>query len=253
MKKIILAFVFMLVFATGAVCFAGLHDFPNVAVLPFRNKAITSDDVNYQEQNLISEFVIEELINTGRFNVLERDELMAVTNEHSLNMTGLVDPATAAQIGRLAGVKYLVAGSVAGLTTKESGASYDNSGLGSVNGTKHTVIANVNARIFDVETGRILLACHGVGKSSSAHIEFKLKVTKNTPYETEVIDPDTMDPNIQEAEMTIDTTHTVTIGTVTVSQVQVHNAIAKAVTNLVFNKNYGLLAKMDGKAKRNKM
>lgn len=253
MKKIILAFVFMLVFATGAVCFAGLHDFPNVAVLPFRNKAITSDDVNYQEQNLISEFVIEELIDTGRFNVLERDELMAVTNEHSLNMTGLVDPATAAQIGRLAGVKYLVAGSVAGLTTKESGASYDNSGLGSVGGTKHTVIANVNARIFDVETGRILLACHGVGKSSSAHIEFKLNVTKNTPYETEVIDPDTGDPNIQEAEETTVTSHIVKIGSVTVSQVQVHNAIAKAVTNLVFNKNYGLLAKMDGKAKRNKM
>lgn len=253
MKKIILAFVFTLAFATGAVCFAGLHDFPNVAVLPFRNKAITSDDVNYQEQNLISEFVIEELIDTGRFNVLERDELMAITNEHSLNMTGLVDPATAAQIGRLAGVKYLVAGSVAGLTTKESGASYDNSGLGNVGGTKHTVIANVNARIFDVETGRILLACHGVGKSSSAHIEFKLNVTKNTPYETEVIDPDTGDPNIQEAEETTVTSHTVKIGAVTVSQVQVHNAIAKAVTNLVFNKNYGLLAKMDGKAKRNKM
>lgn len=253
MKKVILAFVFALAFATGAVCFAGLHDYPNVAVLPFRNKAITSSDVNYQEENLISEFVIEELIDTGRFNVLERDELTAITNEHSLNMTGLVDPATAAQIGRLAGVKYLVAGSVAGLTTKEGSASYDNSGLGSVEGMKHTVIANVNARIFDVETGRILLACHGVGKSSSVHIEFKLNVTKNTPYETEVIDPDTEDPNIQEAEETAVTSHTIKIGAVTVSQVQVHNAIAKAVTNLVFNKDYGLLAKMDGKAKRNKM
>lgn len=253
MKKFIFAIAFVLAFAMQAVCFAGLHDYPSIAVLPFRNKAIMSSDVDYQEANLISEFVIEELIDTGRFNVLERDELMAITNEHSLNMTGLVDPATAAQVGKLAGVKYLVAGSVAGLTTKESGASYDNSKIGGVSGAKHTVTANVNARIFDVETGHILLACHGVGKSSSAQIEFRLNVTKNTPYETDGIDPDTGDPYVQEGEETTTATHTVKIGAATVSQVQVHNAIAKAVTNLVFNKDYGLLAKMDGKAKRNKM
>ena len=253
MKKLICALAMILTLALQGICFAGIHDYPNIAVLPFRNKAIMSDNVNYQEMNLISEFVIEELIDTGRFNVMERDELMAITDEYSTNMTGLVDSATAAKIGKLAGVKYLVAGSVAGLTTKESGASYDNSVVGGIGGVKHTVIANVNARIFDIETGRILLACHGVGESSSAHVEFRLNVTKNTPYETTGYDPTTDEEFIQEGLQTSIMTHTVKIGTTEVSQVQVHNAIAKAVTNLIWNKNYGLLAKMDGKAKRNKM
>ncbi len=253
MKKILFMLVMSMILSMQNLCFAGLHDYPNIAVLPFRNKAIMSNDVNYQEANLISEFVIEELIDTGRFNVMERDELMAITDEYSTNMTGLVDSATAAKIGKLAGVKYLVAGSVAGLTTKESGASYDNSVVGGIGGVKHTVIANVNARIFDIETGRILLACHGVGESSSAHVEFRLNVTKNTPYETTGYDPTTDEEFIQEGLQTSIMTHTVKIGTTEVSQVQVHNAIAKAVTNLIWNKNYGLLAKMDGKAKRNKM
>ena len=253
MKTIVCTLVLAMTFLMQSLCFAGLHDNPNIAVLPFRNKAIMSKNVNYQEANLISEFVIEELIDTGRFNVMERDELMAITDEYSLNMTGLVDPASAAKIGKLAGVKYLVAGSVAGLTTKETEVAYSNSGVGGAGVQKHTVIANVNARIFDIETGRILLACHGVGESSSAHVEFRLNVAKNTPYETTGYDPTTDEEFIQEGERTSFMSHSVTIGTVEVSQVQVHNAIAKAVTNLIWNKNHGLLAKMDGKAKRNKM
>ena len=249
-KNLVAGFLALLVtFAGAAVQAAGLHDYPNVAVLPFANKAILSSELNFQDANLISEFMIEDLMDSGRFNVMEREQLMAITQEHSLNVSGLVDPATAVGLGKLAGVQYLVYGSVVGVTLKESGAGYENSALGGIGGNKHTVEANVTVRIIDIETGRVMLAARGKGVSSSTNIEFKLNVTKNTPYETTQYDPLTDEEYIAEDESTSITSHKFTIGTEQVSQVQVHNAISKAVYDSVNGKG-GILAKMDGKAKR---
>ena len=50
-----------------------------------------------------------------------------------------------------------------------------------------------------------------------------------------------------EGESEKKVTHTVRIGTVDYSQVQVRNALYKAVDDLVFNPTYGIIAKMDGK------
>ncbi len=249
MKSFLLIGFSMLYWLLPAVCFAGLHDYPNVAVLPFANKAIMSKDLDFREPALISEFVIEELIDSDRFNVMEREQLTALTDEYSLGMTGLVDPSTAAQVGRLAGVQYMVYGSVTGLTTKESGLSYENSALGGAGGKKHKVTANVTARIIEVETGRIVVAGRGTGTSSSTNIEFKLNITKNTPYESTGYDSLTDEEYIMEGEEQSILSHKVTIGTEQVSMVQMHNAIAKAVTDVIYGP-YGLVTKMDGKGKK---
>ena len=236
-----------------AVQAASFYEYPNLAVLPYANKAAVSRELSLADASLVSEFVIEKLIDSGRFNVMERDVLMEIMQEHNFSMSGMVDPSTAPQIGRIAGISYFVAGSVTGLSSKVSGASYENSVVGSAGGNKNTVIANITMRFIDIETGRIVMAVSGTGESASTNMEFKLNQTKTDTIETTGYDEYTEEEYIMEGEESSTTTHTIKIGTQEFSQVQVRNALYKAVDDAIFNKNFGLLAKMDGKSKRRKV
>lgn len=343
MKKILCVIVLTLAAVLGGNGVQGetasLYDYPNVAVLPYANKAAVSRELTMGDASLVSEFVIEQLLDTERFNVIEREMMEAIMKEHSFNMSGMVDPMTAVQIGKLAGVRYLVAGSVTGLSTKKSGASYSDSAWGGGGFNKNTVIANVTARFIDVETGRIVLAASGTGESASTNMEFTLRKTKLEDYDdgsndaggvydnssgyssyptydtsgtygdggnydtSEEVVPvngaeDTAEPVediVYDEEVTeyacgdnsvydrqpiaggwgrylapglyygkdtaimpmatrqVTRERKVVIGTQAFSQVQVRNALYKAVGDLIYNKNFGILAKMDGKAKRRKV
>ena len=145
------------------------------------------------------------------------------------------------------GVQFFVAGSVTGLSSKVSGASYENSALGSAGGNKNTVIANVSLRIIDAETSRIIMAVSGTGESASTNMEFKLNKSTTDSVETTGYDSGTGEEYIMEGEETSTITHTIRIGTQDFSQVQVRNALYKAVDDAIYNKTFGLLAKMDGK------
>ena len=226
-KIIFLFMLFML--SIPQVSFAGLLDYPTVAVLPFENKGIVSKGMDIGDANLVSEFVIEDLIDSG--------------------MSSAVDTSTASETGKLVGAKYLIYGNVTGLTTKESGASA--STIGAAAGMqKHKVTANISARIIDVETGRIVLAGRGTGESSSANFEFSLRTTIATPYDGLIIDVKKGQAMYGSGEK-VNTLELgkITIGTTEVSMVQVHNAIEKAVEDLIYGKDRGLITKIKGEAK----
>lgn len=245
MKKFFAVF-FTLLFMAANVHAASIRDYPNVAVLPYANKAAVSKELSLADASLVSEFVIEKLIDSERFNVMERDMLMQLMQEHSFNMTGMVNPATAPQIGQLIGVQYFVAGSVTGLSTKGSGLSYENNDF-SGGGKKNTVIANITMRFIDIETGRIVMAASGTGESASTNMEFSLTRSKTTPTEMTGYDESTGEEYIMEGEETSTDKHTIRIGTKDFSQVQVRNALYKAVDDAIFNKTFGVIAKLDGK------
>lgn len=287
MKRFFCLFMLLVGLCGNTVQAASLHDYPNVAVLPYANKAAVSQQLSLADASMVSEFVIEQLLDAERFNVIEREVLESVMKEHSFNMSGMVDPMTAVQIGKLAGVKYLVAGSVTGLSTKSSGAAYSDTAWGGGGFNKNTVIANVTVRFIDVETGRIVLAASGTGESASTNMEFTLRKTPKEEYvnttatdtvsgmeTTEMIDTDgtndiaditeetgTSDLGTETVEPIAENVPVVTtgrerkiiIGTKAFSQIQVRNALYKAVGDLIYNKNFGVLAKMDGKAKRRKV
>ena len=253
MKRLILTFICLIALTIPNMCKAGLNDNPNIAVLPFVNKAAVSEGLTFADASVISEFVIEALSDSKRFfNIVERENMSAVINEHTFNMSAMIDQMSAVQIGKLLGTQYLIAGSITGLSTKTSGASYEHSIAGGVSGNKNTVIANVSARIIEVETSRIVLAASGTGESSSANAEFTLR--KKIAGEEEVTITDEEDiESISENPTASFLTHKIRIGTKEFSQVQVRNALYKAVDDLIFNKNYGVLAKMDGSNKRRRV
>lgn len=238
MKKLFLL-VFMLCVLISQSCFAGLNDYPDIAVLNFTNKVPKLENqysmygqISVEDASLASDRVMENLLDSGRFNIIERDQLEAILNEHAFNLTGLVDPNTAVQIGKLTGVQYIVYGSVVNCSLKTTGIAYDNNNYGGVVNEKYTVIADVTARFIDVETGRIALIARGHGESSSTANEIQWHQYRDGYY-----------------GKYYSGTQTIRFGTKEVSQTQVYNAIMKAADDLVLGK-MGFLAKLDGKAKR---
>lgn len=244
-RKILMQVVLLVSVLISSTCFAGLGNYPNIAIMPFSNHASVSTNadsgvqgqISLTDAGVASDYVLDALLDSDRFSIIEREQMQAIMSEHHLNLTGMVDPATAVQIGRLTGVKYILYGSVVGCSLKEKTIGYDNNTIGGVGNNQHTVIANVVARFIDVETGRIVLAARGKGESTSTYNEIKWKKL-NTSYD-----------NYSDTDGTNSFGHTVKFGTKEVSQEQVHNAIAKAADDLVYGK-MGILAKMDGTARR---
>ena len=82
--------------SSASAASVSILDHPTLAVLPFANKGIISNEWDREEMNQIHDFAIAELLNTGSFDVVERARLKDVTDEMALAMSGMTNPETAA-------------------------------------------------------------------------------------------------------------------------------------------------------------
>ncbi len=113
-----------------------------VAVLPFENKGASRD-----LGEIILDKMITVLVNQERFKVMERAQLNRILEEQSLGSSGIIDAATAAEIGKGIGVDAIIIGSVAAAT---SGA------------------ISIDARVIDTESAAIIVAEDVYSGSSDA-------------------------------------------------------------------------------------
>ncbi len=113
-----------------------------VAVFPFENKGASRD-----LGDIVLDKMITVLVNNERFRVLERAQLNKVLEEQSLGVSGVLDAATAAQIGKGIGVDAIIIGSVAAAV---SGA------------------ISVDARVIDTESAAIIVAQDAYSGSADA-------------------------------------------------------------------------------------
>ena len=122
---------------------------PRVAVVPFDNQSARqgSDSLDNAFETARSNVEID-IVQTGRFDSLDRTQLQKLLDEIKFNQTALVDPATAAQYGKMVGAQYLVLGTVTGLSKQGN-----------------EMVAHLTLRMIEVETAGIYLAGRGSGKS----------------------------------------------------------------------------------------
>lgn len=117
---------------------------PGVAAAEFKKTKIavldfTRQGEEYQTKDMgkiVAEWLITGLVETGRFDVIERRLLEKIMEEHALGASGVVDPASVAQLGKILGVKTIVSGT-----------------LLSFEGT-----VEINARLIAVDTASIIAA-----------------------------------------------------------------------------------------------
>jgi curli biogenesis system outer membrane secretion channel CsgG len=92
----------------------------------------------------------------ARFAVVERTQLDLVMKEQGLAASGAVTPQTAAKVGSLLGVKYIVVGGIDKFTINDTKA-----GFGRIGGNLQQAEAAINLRFVDTTTGERVLAVSG--------------------------------------------------------------------------------------------
>jgi len=138
--------------APGLIQAAGKADKPRIAVLEFKNKA-DNQWWYHGGAEAAQDVFVTELVKSGKFRVVEREQLEALMKEKGLTLSGDVDPKTAVRVGKLLGVNYLLTGAVT-----EYGTTDVSGGGGGVFAGKRKFVAALNARLINVSTGEIVWA-----------------------------------------------------------------------------------------------
>jgi len=159
-----------LVVPTLAIAAGDKANKPRIAVLEFKNKA-DNQWWFHGGAAAAQDVFVTELVKSGKFRVVEREQLEALMQEKHLTLSGDVDPKTAVKIGKLLGVNYLLTGSVTeyGVTDK----SAHSGGLGRIPGFsagKRDFTAALNARLIDTSTGEIAWADEASKTESSVKV-----------------------------------------------------------------------------------
>lgn len=120
---------------------------PSIAVADF-----TCDKYTTWTRGL-PDLLAEGLVNSKRFDVFERDKLATIMKEQGLQSSGFADPQTTVELGKLAGVHYILTGKIIdfGHETK----SFTGYGV-STRTTIYRLTANI--KVVDVKTGKLVLA-----------------------------------------------------------------------------------------------
>lgn len=141
-----------------------------IAVLGFNNKA---DNQWWYRGGVeaVQDVFLAELAKSGRFRVLEREQLQALVQENNLTLSGDVDPATAVKAGKLLGINHLLTGALTEYGVTDRGAHGPR--VGGVHGFsagKRIFVAAMNARLIDTSTGEILWADEARAEESSVKV-----------------------------------------------------------------------------------
>lgn len=123
----------------------------------------------------IADLIVDGLLEDGSFRVFERKRLDAVLGEQNLANSNRADPdaKTIAQIAKIAGVKYIIAGSITKFGTENSkkgigGGAFGGGkfGVGSVGMSKGKATVAITVRVIDTTTSEIMLSAKGEAESS---------------------------------------------------------------------------------------
>jgi len=147
-----------------------------LGVLEFQSKA---DGVTDRQAQIITDIFTRTLTSSNTISVFERVALQRIGEEQRLGMSGLVDESTAIEIGRIAGLQYILLGAVTELSEKASGGAgflpvggiIGSIGIGS---GKHEARAMLDVRVIDVTTSEIRLSLSEYGHSSNASQGFSI-------------------------------------------------------------------------------
>jgi curli biogenesis system outer membrane secretion channel CsgG len=157
MKKSFLILVMSFAFIFSQTVYASDYK-PTVTVYGFEVKASSGfwHDAKWDIGTGMGEMLIDALVNTGKFNVVERLNLSDITTEQDLVSGGRVSKKTGAKTGSLRGAEYIVRGTITEFTYKESGGGLglNIKGFNLGGSTSEAHIAGI-IRIYDATTGEI--------------------------------------------------------------------------------------------------
>ncbi len=166
MRKVLIGIVVAFIVIMGALTSEAAKQ--KIAVLDFEYGTISDRwwPGNWDLGKGISDMVVTQLVKDGTYSVIERRKLEAVLSEQKLGASGLVNPSTAAEIGRILGVKYVVLGSITQFSIDTK--NIDTGGFGKLFGiggdvgvSTTTATVYIDARMIDTSTAEIVAVAEG--------------------------------------------------------------------------------------------
>jgi curli biogenesis system outer membrane secretion channel CsgG len=151
---------------------------PRIAVLDFDYATVQSASsalfgTNVDVGKGITDLLITNLVNDGTYSVFERQALDKLMTEQNFSNSNRADPATAARLGKLAGVDVIIIGAITqfGNETQNKnvgggGGGWHGFGVGGIGHSNSKANVAINARIVNVDTGEIVAVAEGFGESS---------------------------------------------------------------------------------------
>jgi curli biogenesis system outer membrane secretion channel CsgG len=133
-----------------------------IAIWEFENHAESSwwffKDMGPAARNQIDTEFSENKLLSSKFSVVERDKLALVLKEQGLATSGAVDPASAAKVGKILGVKYILLGGIDKFNIDKTGGQIGKFGVG---GSMVQAKATINMRLIDSTTAERVLSLQG--------------------------------------------------------------------------------------------
>src|SRR5688572_28580453 len=138
-----------------------------IAIWEFENHAATSwwfhNEMGPAARNTIDTAFSENKMLSDKFSVVERDKLALVLKEQGLATSGAVDPATAAKVGRILGVKYIIMGGIDKFNIESTRAAVNRLGVG---GNVVKSFATINLRVVDTTTAERVMSIAADGDTT---------------------------------------------------------------------------------------
>jgi curli biogenesis system outer membrane secretion channel CsgG len=150
-----------------------------IAVLDFDFSSVSSPWWSSGFRNLgkgVSDILISKLGKDNKYSLIERTRIDAILAEQNLSASQLVDPITAAKIGKLLGVEAVVIGSITQFdlqNKKSAGGGLFGGLLGGLGVSNQSTDAEVklNVRVVNTTTGEILFTAEGKGKDNQSDVQ----------------------------------------------------------------------------------
>jgi curli biogenesis system outer membrane secretion channel CsgG len=107
----------------------------------------------------MADMLITALVKSGRYRVMERQEMESLLKEQGLGMAGIVTPESAAKAGKMLGVEVAVIGAVTefGYKKQSTGGALKKIGIGA-SVSKQSATVGIDVRLVNTTSGEILKA-----------------------------------------------------------------------------------------------
>jgi curli biogenesis system outer membrane secretion channel CsgG len=133
-----------------------------VAIWDFENHSEQhwwfSGDLGPAARNQIDTAFAENEALSSKFSVIEREKLDMVLKEQGLATSGALDQQTAAQVGKVLGIKYIITGGIDKFSINTT-----KGGFGGVGGSMTKADATINMRLIDTTTAERVVAVSADG------------------------------------------------------------------------------------------
>lgn len=122
----------------------------------------------------LTAMITSALVKAGGVEVIERAQLDSLLKEHNLSAQGILDPATAQQVGKVLGVDYIIGGKISEFGVKEHRSLLGavSQALGGAQVTNSTARVVLDLRMIDARTAKVLLTETATGEDKSSGVAF---------------------------------------------------------------------------------